>query len=180
MVLILCLSFHAINLVTEWSHEIKDSKHSKVVKSNWLLGNSSHVLDLAFYLGGRPREISINRSGSLEWHKSGSIFTGSGTTDMGALFTYHANWESAGRWLIEIMTKNHKLRICPLEKLFLLKKKTIVYEEVELNDLDDSNYKPGLFKQVNAFLNNKNVSSLCKIDEHLNNARIYQQIEGNE
>ena len=28
------------------------------IKENWFLGNSTHVVDLAFYLGGKPKQIS--------------------------------------------------------------------------------------------------------------------------
>ena len=42
----------------------------------------------------------------LDWHSSSSQFCGSGITDKGALFSYSADWESPGRWGIEIKTEN--------------------------------------------------------------------------
>jgi len=42
---------------TEWAHKIEPLIKGKGVKERWFLGNSTHVVDLAFYLGGKPKEI---------------------------------------------------------------------------------------------------------------------------
>jgi len=93
---------------TEWSHEIEKTTKAPDVKENWFLANSTHVVDLAFLLGGRPKEISSYTAGGLNWHPSASIFAGAGVSESGALFSYQANWESAGRWSVEIMTRKHR------------------------------------------------------------------------
>src|SRR3989344_5411665 len=51
---------------------------SEEVKNNWFLANSSHVADLAFHLGGKPKELKNYRSGALAWHPAGAGFAGSG------------------------------------------------------------------------------------------------------
>ena len=43
---------------TEWAHEIEPLKKAEGVKENWFLTNSTHVVDLAFHLGGKPKKIS--------------------------------------------------------------------------------------------------------------------------
>jgi len=43
---------------TEWAHEIEPLKKVEGVKESWFLGNSTHVVDLAFHLGGVPKKIS--------------------------------------------------------------------------------------------------------------------------
>ena len=50
---------------TEWSHTIEPLEKAKGVKELWLIGNSTHVIDLAFYLGGKPSEISTYSTGGL-------------------------------------------------------------------------------------------------------------------
>ena len=57
---------------TEWSHVIEQTKHSLAVKAEWLLCNSSHVIDLAFFLGGYPLEMSSFNAGKLPWHDRAS------------------------------------------------------------------------------------------------------------
>lgn len=141
---------------TEWAHTIEPLQKAPGVKENWFLGNSSHVVDLAFYLGGKPKEISTYTSGGLSWHPSASIFAGAGISENGALFSYQANWESAGRWSVEMLTKEHRLILRPLEKLQIQKRGSIKIDFVEGIDYSlDENYKPGLYLETVDFLNFK-------------------------
>ena len=150
---------------TEWSHEIEKLEKAPGVKENWFLANSTHVVDLAFYLGGKPKKISSYVSGELDWHPSASIFSGAGISESDALFSYQANWESAGRWSVELLTKEHRLIFCPLEKLQVQKRGSVQIEFVNNIDYNlDEKYKPGLFKMVKAFLKNEERPCLPTID----------------
>lgn len=71
---------------TEWSHVIQNTKHSTEVKENWFLANSTHVVDLAFFLGGFPEKMKSYIAGSLSWHKRASVYAGAGISEKGALF----------------------------------------------------------------------------------------------
>jgi len=91
---------------TEWIHRIPlENFHTETLKK-WILANSSHIIDMAFFLIGKPKELNSIVSGenNISWHPSGSIFTGSGLSNQNIPFTYHSNWESAGRWQIEVQT----------------------------------------------------------------------------
>lgn len=137
---------------TELAHQVALTPYHPKVKESWFLANSSHVVDLAFYLGGEPQQISCYTSGGRSWHPTASIFSGAGITKGGVLFSYHANWEAPGRWGVEVMTKQHRLILRPLESLYVQKRGTFDVEEVKLEDELDRFYKPGLFRQVEAFL----------------------------
>lgn len=150
---------------TEWAHEIDKLTKAKGVKEHWFLSNSTHVVDLAFYLGGKPKKISTFTTGSLDWHPAASAFAGAGVSENGALFSYQANWESAGRWSVEMLTKKHRLILRPMEKLQIQKKGSVAIEFAECDYKLDEIYKPGLYQQMYAFLNDKN-SDLCSIFEH--------------
>lgn len=142
---------------TEWSHVIEPLVKGKGVKENWFLANSTHVADLAFFLGGKPKEIKCFTSGSLRWHPSASVFAGAGVSESGALFSYQANWDAPGRWAVEILTKNHRLYLKPLEKLQIQKKGSVQLEFVDIDDRLDIEFKPGLYRQTKEFLaGNKN------------------------
>ena len=160
---------------TEWSHQIVNIDKAPGIKENWLLANSSHVIDLAFFLGGYPKEISCYKTGGLSWHPSGSIFTGAGVSENGALFSYQANWEAPGRWGVEIMTKKHRLILRPLEKLYIQKIGSILFEEVIINDDMDKKYKAGLYLQVKTFIENA-TSSLLDIKQQCKNLKYYKMI----
>lgn len=161
---------------TEWSHEIARLNKSKIVLENWLIANSSHVIDLAFYMGGKPVEIKTFHKGGLSWHPSASIFSGAGITEKAALFSYSANWESAGRWSLEILTKKHRLIFRPLENLQIQNIGSISTELVKIEDTFDTKFKAGLYKQIGAFLTNQDVN-LCSIEQQLENFTIYEKIK---
>ena len=161
---------------TEWAHVIAPLKKGNDVKEKWFLSNSTHVVDLAFNIGGIPKEFSSFTNGSLDWHPSASVFCGAGISENGALFNYTANWESAGRWGVEILTKNNKLILRPMEKLQIQKRGTIL--ETFVTDIDyslDDNFKPGLYLQTKNFLKN-NFDNMCSIKEQNNNVEIYNKI----
>lgn len=162
---------------TEWAHIIENLKKGEGVLDNWFLANSTHVVDLAFFLGGKPQEISTYTSGSLEWHSRSSNFAGAGISKTGALFSYCANWEAPGRWAVEILTSAHRLYLKPMEKLDIQKKGSIAVEPVKIDDKLDIEYKPGLYRQVSAFLNSDE-THLCSLDEHVENLSIYDNIAG--
>lgn len=137
---------------TEWSHLIKDLKKAPGVKEQWFLANSTHVVDLAFYLGGKPKEMCCYTAGGLTWHPSASIFSGAGITEKGALFSYQANWEAPGRWGVEILTRKHRLIFRPMEQLHIQRIGSVSVEMVQLDDQLDQKFKPGLYRQVETFL----------------------------
>tara|TARA_Y100000768_G_scaffold134859_1_gene100472 strand:+ start:1027 stop:1995 length:969 start_codon:yes stop_codon:yes gene_type:complete len=166
---------------TEWTNLINPQEIPKIILQNYFFANSSHVVDLAFYVAGTPKEINTHVSGGLDWHKSGSIFSGSGISKKNALFSYRANWNSPGRWGIEFLTKSYCLILRPMEKLQIQKLNSIETEYDSTVDYSlDEKYKPGLFKQVDCFINFKTCPQsfkLCSIEEQINNYRsFYKQM----
>jgi predicted dehydrogenase len=144
---------------TEWSHTISTLIPTKTQAElqNWFLGNSTHVIDLAFFLGGKPKEMSSYYSGknNLDWHTASSNYSGSGISENGALFSYCANWKAPGRFSVEILTDKHRLIFRPLEKLQIQNIGSVAINQSEGIDYTlDETYKPGVFLQTKAFLEN--------------------------
>lgn len=162
---------------TEWSHVIIESEHPIDVKEKWLLANSSHVIDLAFFLGGEPEEISCYKRGSLNWHSKAAVYAGAGISERGALFSYQANWEAPGRWGVEVLTKKHRLYLRPLEKLQVQEVGNLGINLVEIEDEFDIEYKPGLYREVEAFLKDKEDGKKVTIDAQLKRYDIYEKME---
>lgn len=159
---------------TEWGHVIADLQKEEGVKENWFLANSSHVIDLAFHLGGLPKVLNSYTAGYLAWHPNAAIYAGSGMTGKGALFSYQANWQAPGRWALEFLTRKHRLYFKPIEKLQIQNLGSIAIEEVTLDDALDYDFKPGLYKQTQAFINDP--SLLPNIEEQVNMLEWYEQI----
>lgn len=159
---------------TEAVHKIVPLVRAPGVKENWFLQNSTHVIDMAFFLAGNPKNLTSIVSGALSWHPKAAIFVGSGVTENNALFSYHANWKSPGRWAIEVMTKNHKLFFKPLEKLQIQQLGSFEVKDCEINDKIDLDFKAGVYMEVKSFFGDK--KNLCTIEEQAENLKFYQKI----
>ena len=161
---------------TEWAHTIEPLQKAEGVKENWFFANSTHVVDLAFYLAGKPINMkSFSKSGKLKWH-SKTNFVGAGETNKGVLFSYISNWESAGRWGIELLTQNRRIYLKPMEDIHVQMKGSIsvIKHEVDLS-LDDK-FKAGLYLQVEEFISGL-TNRLPSIKEHIENTKkIYSLI----
>jgi predicted dehydrogenase len=163
---------------TEWVHIIDQNKFDLEVLNKWIVSNSSHVIDTVFFLIGNPKNMQniVMGQGLIPWHKSGSVFIGMGVSDQNIPFSYHANWCSAGRWSIEISTSKRRFYLKPMEKLAQQILGTVSVDDIKLDDTLDSNYKPGLFIQVQDFLFGKK-ERLCTIEEQRKNyEEIYMKI----
>jgi predicted dehydrogenase len=149
---------------TEWSHQIRNLDKHKIEHENWFLGNSTHVIDTAFYLCGKPVELKTFYKGGNDWHPSATIFSGAGITNKSALFSYIANWESPGRWNLEVMTKNHRYVMKPMEKLYCMDIGSVSLYEIEVQNKLDIDFKPGVFLQTKYFLEKK-FEDFCSMEE---------------
>lgn len=162
---------------TEWGHVISAIEKEEGVKEQWFLSNSTHVIDLAFYLGGTPKKLSAYSVGGLDWHPIASVFAGAGQTAHGAVFSYQANWEAPGRFSVEVLTRMHRLIFRPLEKLQVQKIGSVAVEAVEIDDSLDRDFKPGLYKQVKAFVGGR-TDLLPTISEQVEMLDWYLRIRG--
>ena len=160
---------------TEWAHKIEPLQKAEGVKENWFFANSTHVVDLAFFIAGKPKDWkAYSQSGKLGWH-SKTKFAGSGITEKDVLFSYHSNWESAGRWGIELMTSKRKFYLKPLELIDIQKVGSVLIESHEFDKELDILFKPGLLLQLNYFINNKN--ELLSLNLHIENSKlVYSKI----
>lgn len=137
---------------TEWSHKIEPLKKAKGVKENWFFANSTHVVDLAFYIAGLPKEwMAYSKKGTISWHEK-TNYSGAGITEKGVIFSYLSNWESAGRWGIELLTSNRRIYLKPLEGVQIQDRGTIQINPHTIDDSIDLKYKPGILLQAKQFI----------------------------
>jgi predicted dehydrogenase len=165
---------------TEWAHKIGPIPKPPRVKENWFFANSTHVIDLAFFIAGQPNELKcFSKAGNLTWHKK-TNFAGAGVTELGVLFSYISNWESAGRWSVELLSDKRRLYLSPLEGIQIQKKGELSRIDHLFENSLDLTYKPGLFKQVESFTSltsNRNLT----LKSHLRACKlIYAPIIGQE
>ena len=162
---------------TEWTHSIKPLKKSHSVKEHWLIGNSSHVIDLVFHLCGKPKNWKYWNAGNLDWHPASARFCGSGITDQGIMFSYLSDWQAPGSWGLELMTIKRRFILRPMEQLKVIELGSIIIKDVEEKKKIDKDFKPGLFLQTKSFLD-RDDSLFCTLSEQVENIRIYSKIAG--
>ena len=137
---------------TEWSHKIEPLKKAEGVKENWFFANSTHVVDLAFYIAGLPKDwMAYSKKGTISWHEK-TNYSGAGITENGVVFSYLSNWESAGRWGIELLTSKRRIYLKPLEGVQIQDRGTIAVNPHEIDDAVDLTYKPGILVQAKELL----------------------------
>ena len=112
---------------------------------------------------------SFSKSGKLNWHNK-TNFVGSGETEKGVLFSYISNWESAGRWGLELLTQNRRIYLKPMENLYIQQKGSINVNKHEFDSSLDEKFKPGLYLQVKDFLSETS-DRLVTIQEHIKNSK---------
>lgn len=140
--------------ITEWIHKIDFKKYTKDECRRWGIINSLHVLSMVCNLIGFPKTITSYQSGFLDWHKTGSIFVGSGKSNNNVAFSYHGDWESSGRWEIDVMTKKGAYKMAPLEELYFSKKGTVNLNKIPLK-VAYPKVKQGVAEEIALMLNPK-------------------------
>ena len=162
---------------TEWSHKIREIEGKTEIKAAWLLANSTHVIDLAFHLCGWPKDWQCWSSGTLDWHPASARFSGAGVTQQDVNFSYFADWEAPGRWGVEVLTRKNRLILRPMEQLQVTPHGTVKVESVSLEDRMDHDFKPGLYRQTEAFLQ-KDATNFCTLEEQVKHTELYSKMAG--
>jgi len=165
---------------TELSHKIEKIKKTEFQLNNWFIGNSTHVLDTAFYFGGKPKEFSSFISGGIHWHPHASVYVGAGVTEKEIPFSYHANWSAPGSWKLELLTKKNRYIFRPFEKLHVQRLGSFEINEIDIDDKLDIAYKPGLYGQVNAFLYSYHSNRLLSVQESYQMMKCYFKMNGDQ
>lgn len=151
---------------TEWESHINLPRFSEPVRKNWILANSSHVIDMAFFMMGKPQ--------TLHAYSKENVYTGSGISEKGIPFTYHSNWNSGGRWGVEVMSPKFKYFFRPLEKLQMQAKLSMEIKELPQDELDQK-FKPGLYKQVESFLGSK--ACLLELEDYALESQLIEKMK---
>jgi len=162
---------------TEWINTIDFNKESQEVYQRWGIANSLHVISMAYDLIGMPREFSTHCFGKLDWHPTGSIFVGGGITENNIPFSYHADWNSAGRWGIEVNTNENSYRLIPLEDLYVCHKGSVTWEKVSFK-IPFPNVKQGVAEEIASMLDDTMQKQLPSLENTASFIRVAEKIFG--
>jgi len=145
----------------------------KSVQTKWFIANTTHVIDLAFYICGKPLLLQGFAVAGPKWSPHPTLYSGAGITHKNVPFAYYANWEVAGPWKIEIGTKFRKYILNPLESLCI--EESSGRNHIISSSKADTQFRAGFLLQTREFLTK--VHSLPTIDEQLEVFRWYEAIQ---
>ena len=124
-------------------------KFSKKELNHWIFANSVHTIDLLRFFGGDIKNIhsiAHRRFGESR----GDQFSAVMDFDSGAIGQYSAHWYSPGGWRAVLYGDGVTVEFKPLEKASWMGKDFVAHE-IE-PDEEDVRFKPGLYRQMEAFM----------------------------
>ncbi len=137
---------------TENFKAISEAPFHTEAKQKWAWANSVHILDTVKYILGQPSQIKAQQFGKndLPMHSNASTFLG--TIMFGNVPTsYETSWVCPGRWNIEVMTKQGRYKLSPMEKLQMMEPGKFQWNELNLDYDLDVRFKPGVYRMVQSF-----------------------------
>jgi len=119
------------------------------VRENWIYVNSTHTIDLLRLFGGEVNKINTLKKSVKK--QNGDQFVASMQFESGALGTYTSHWFSPGGWTVTLFGDGVTVNFKPLETGIWIdsdfKEHEIVPDDVDLE------FKPGFYRQMEAFIN---------------------------
>lgn len=171
---------------TEVEERIAATRHAALVKANWALANSSHVMDMAFDLAGGAEDLSdvivaaALSSGHIDWHPRGARFAGCGSVGDKTLFSYTADWKSGGGWAVELVTAERRFIMRPLETVIVQPKGSFTRSQVDV-PAEEAGLKPGLPGMLRCFLDgDQSAGSLPTAREQARRMALFDSLLGSQ
>jgi predicted dehydrogenase len=120
---------------------------NETVRTHWIYANSTHTIDLLRFFGGEPSIVkSLSRS---HIEKNGDQFAAIMEFESGAIGHYISHWYSPGGWSVRLFGEGVSVDYRPLESGKWIDNE---FNEWEITPDDiDQNFKPGFYKQMEAF-----------------------------
>jgi len=128
--------------------KISSKKQPKEILDNWIIANSTHTIDLIRFFGGEINNIRTFTNNIKE--QNGDQFVASFEYASGSLGTYTSHWFSPGGWSVKLYGNGVTIIYNPLEKGMWFNKEFQKNEIIP--DRVDQRFKPGFYRQMEAFL----------------------------
>lgn len=167
---------------TDNGKSVADAHYVVEAKKHWAWSNSVHVIGTAEFLLGKSSDINAKLFGKdeLHWHPNASTFMG--TLKLGSTPTsYLTSWICPGRWNIEVMTKQGRYKLSPMEKLQVMPLGQFQWVDVPLDSDKDVKFKPGIYEMVRSFnqvVNGQNDNRFPDYFEYVETMKLIATIAG--
>ena len=157
------------------------TQHPDRVRENWFYLNSTHVADLAFFLGGRKSALDANIiaaaqiEGDLSSLPANARYAGCGSFD-GTVFSYLADWSSAGRWGLEVCTPKRRLIMKPIETVQAINRGSFGMVPVDLIGQEPEGMKPGFYNMIKTFIANPGHEDMLTLSDQASRILAYSKM----
>ncbi|MCF7907790.1 MAG: Gfo/Idh/MocA family oxidoreductase [Candidatus Omnitrophica bacterium] len=126
---------------------LRADKLSENMRSQWIFSNGTHTIDLLRFFGGEVTNLQSMAHRYIE--SRGDQFAAVMELASGAIGQYCAHWYSPGGWRVVLYGQGATVEFKPLESGQWTDKEFKTYS-IE-PDKVDTEYKPGFFRQMEAF-----------------------------
>jgi len=157
------------------------TQHPDKVKENWFYANSTHVADLAFFLGGRKGALEDEvvsmavMEGDFRQKPANARYAGCGAFD-GKVFSYLADWSSAGRWGLEVCTAKRRLIMKPVETVQAINRGSFGMAPLELIGTEPEGLKPGFYNMVKLFINDPDHEDMLTLKDQASRVHAFSKM----
>lgn len=127
---------------------LRAARLSEKDRHHWIFLNSTHTIDLLRFFGGEPKSINALAHKYIE--PRGDQFSVQMELNSGAIGRYSAHWYSPGGWSVVLYGYGVTVEYKPLETGRWIDKDFVTHD-IEPDQVDCL-YKPGFFKQMQAFI----------------------------
>lgn len=127
---------------------LRAARLSEKDRYHWIFSNSTHTIDLLRFFGGEPESISSLAHKYIE--PRGDQFSVQMELNSGAIGHYSAYWYSPGGWSVVLYGYGVTVEYKPLEAGRWTDKNFVIHD-IEPDEVDRA-YKPGFFRQMQAFI----------------------------
>ena len=132
---------------TEWMHQSSTWNLPDELLDRYLYVNGIHLIDTMCFLAGVPSEIQSKvRSFPGRRNAYDALFE----FPSGATGHYSAQWYAPGRWALQLFAEDLRISFPRMEEAVI--QRTGMEPEPLLLDELDQRYKPGFYRQMEAFM----------------------------
>jgi len=132
---------------TEWMHQAREWGLADDILDRYLYINGIHLIDTMCYLAGIPEESNtVVRQFPGRRNAYDAMFR----FPSGAIGHYSGQWYAPGRWALDIFAEDLRITFPRMEQA-IIHRTGCEPEPLSLDELDQK-FKPGFYRQMEAFL----------------------------
>ena len=113
--------------------------------------------------------------GDINSKPANARYSGCGQLD-NVVFSYLADWSSAGRWGLEVCTAKRRLIMKPIETVQAINRGSFGMAPVELIGEEPEGVKPGFYNMIKTFITDPDHEDMLSLNDQASRVNAYMKI----